>query len=184
MAPPSALPPHLSIDGERVQLAPPQIQKRVQDRLSATAHRGDLPTPPVPRRAQGGTRTVGSTRRTDPIQRFGRASLGFKSSGMSAAGFGRRGGNTMALTTKRVAKLTEAGRYGDGHGLYLQVTPAGVRSWLLRYERAGRERWMGLGPLHTFTLEEARARARQARQQIADGIDPLDARKAERAQRA
>jgi integrase len=90
----------------------------------------------------------------------------------------------MALTTKRVAKLTEAGRYGDGHGLYLQVTPAGVRSWLLRYERAGRERWMGLGPLHTFTLDEARARARQARQQLADGIDPLDARKAERAERA
>jgi hypothetical protein len=51
----------------------------------------------------------------------------------------------------------------------------------LRYERAGRERWMGLGPLHTFTLEEARARARQARQQIADGIDPLDARRAARA---
>jgi integrase len=90
----------------------------------------------------------------------------------------------MALTTKRVAKLTEAGRYGDGHGLYLQVTPAGVRSWLLRYERAGRERWMGLGPLHTFSLEEARARARQARQQLADGVDPLDARKAERAERA
>jgi integrase len=90
----------------------------------------------------------------------------------------------MALTTKRVAKLTEAGRYGDGHGLYLQVTPAGVRSWLLRYERAGRERWMGLGPLHTFALEEARARARAARQQLADGIDPLDARKAERAGRA
>jgi integrase len=91
---------------------------------------------------------------------------------------------TMALTSKRVAKLTEAGRYGDGHGLYLQVTPAGVRSWLLRYERAGRERWMGLGPLHTFGLDEARARARQARRQLADGIDPLDARKAERAKRA
>jgi hypothetical protein len=90
----------------------------------------------------------------------------------------------MALTAKRVAKLTEAGRYGDGHGLYLQVTPAGVRSWLLRYERGGRERWMGLGPLHTFGLDEARARARAARQQLADGVDPLDARKVERAERA
>ena len=90
----------------------------------------------------------------------------------------------MALTAKRVEKLTKAGRYGDGHGLYLQVTPAGVRSWLLRYERGGRERWMGLGPLHTFNLDEARARARQARQQLADGVDPLDARKAERAERA
>src|SRR5271154_595738 len=70
----------------------------------------------------------------------------------------------MALTAKRVDKLTEAGRYGDG--------------------RAGRERWMGLGPLHTFSLDEARARARLARQQLADGIDPLDARKGERAKQA
>ena len=49
----------------------------------------------------------------------------------------------MALTTKQVAKLTEPGRYGDGGGLYLQVTPTGARSWLLRYERGGRERAMG-----------------------------------------
>jgi integrase len=43
---------------------------------------------------------------------------------------------------------------------------------------------MGLGPLHAFALKEARARARAARQLLADGIDPLDARKVERAQRA
>jgi hypothetical protein len=29
----------------------------------------------------------------------------------------------MTLTVKRIAKLTAAGRYGDGGGLYLQVTP-------------------------------------------------------------
>ncbi len=70
----------------------------------------------------------------------------------------------MALTTKQVAKLTEPGRYGDGGGLYLQVTPTGARSWLLRYERGGRERAMGLGPVKDFTLDEARERARKARQ--------------------
>src|SRR6201987_409592 len=90
----------------------------------------------------------------------------------------------MGLTTKRIAKLTKAGRYGDGHGLCLQVTPAGVRSWLLRFERNGRERWMGFGPLNTVSLKEARERARKARQQLLDGIDPLDARKAEQAARA
>jgi integrase len=99
----------------------------------------------------------------------------------------------MALTVKQVAKLTEPGRYGDGRGLYLQVTPAGVRSWLLRYERddprAGRtgkrrERWMGLGPVADFTLDEARERARKARQLLKDGVDPLEARKDERAKRA
>jgi integrase len=87
----------------------------------------------------------------------------------------------MPLTTKRVAALVEPGRYGDGKGLYLQVTPAGVRSWLLRYERNGRERAMGLGSVDDFTLEEARERARCARQLLKDGIDPIDARRDERA---
>ena len=88
------------------------------------------------------------------------------------------------LTEKRIAKLIEPGRYGDGHGLYLQVASKTNRSWLLRYERHGRERWLGLGPLHTVTLKEARERARNARQQLLDGVDPIEARKAERAARA
>ncbi|MHC2672753.1 integrase [Bradyrhizobium diazoefficiens] len=85
----------------------------------------------------------------------------------------------MALTTRQVAKLCEPGRYGDGRGLYLQVTPTGARSWLLRYESGGRERAMGLGPADDFTLDEARERARKARQLLKDGIDPIDARKDE-----
>lgn len=87
----------------------------------------------------------------------------------------------MALTTLRVARLTAAGRYADGQGLYLQITSSAVKSWILRYERAGRERWMGLGPLHTVSLKEARERARKARLQLLDGIDPIDAQRARRA---
>jgi integrase len=90
----------------------------------------------------------------------------------------------MALTVKQVAALKEPGRYLDERGLYLQVTKAGVRSWLLRYERGGREHAMGLGPVGDFSLDEARERARKARQLLKDGIDPLDARKAERARQA
>jgi integrase len=85
------------------------------------------------------------------------------------------------LTAKRVERLKDHGRYHDGHGLYLQINEGGAKSWLLRYERAGRERWLGLGPLHTFTLKEARERARSARQLLHDGIDPIDHRKAQRA---
>jgi Phage integrase central domain/Arm DNA-binding domain len=43
---------------------------------------------------------------------------------------------------------------------------------------------MGLGALHTYTLDEARELARKARQQLKEGIDPVDARQADRAARA
>jgi integrase len=58
------------------------------------------------------------------------------------------------------------------------------RSWLLRYERHGRERWHGLGPVHTWSLKEARERARKARQQLGEGIDPIEAKRAARAAQA
>jgi integrase len=86
----------------------------------------------------------------------------------------------MGLTVKRVEKLTQPGRYRDGKehpGLYLQITDAGVKSWLFRYQRGPRERWMGLGPLHTFGLAQARERARAARAMHLTGIDPLDERR-------
>ena len=78
----------------------------------------------------------------------------------------------MALNARRVETLKAPGRYGDGQGLYLQITKPGTKSWLFRYERNGRERWMGLGPFHTISLQEARERARKARQQLLDGRDP------------
>jgi integrase len=91
----------------------------------------------------------------------------------------------MNLTAKRIAKLLKRpGRHGDGFGLYLQVMTPGRGSWLLRYERNGRERAMGLGSTADFTLAEARQRARAARQQLADGIDPLEQRREERACKA
>jgi hypothetical protein len=36
---------------------------------------------------------------------------------------------------------------------------------------------MGLGSLHTFSLKEARERARRARQLIADGKDPIEVKR-------
>jgi integrase len=39
---------------------------------------------------------------------------------------------------------------------------------------------MGLGPLHTYTLAEARTKARECRKQRLEGIDPIELRKASR----
>ena len=57
--------------------------------------------------------------------------------------------------------------------------PGGARTWSLRYELAGRRRHMGLDSVRLFTLAEARGRARAARQLAADGIDPIDPRRAQ-----
>src|SRR5437667_332997 len=87
----------------------------------------------------------------------------------------------MSLTVKGIEKIADRGRYGDGAGLYLQVLPTGGRTWLLRYKFRKKERWMGLGSLSEFTLDEARERARRARQLLRDGVDPIEDRKAKRA---
>ncbi len=82
--------------------------------------------------------------------------------------------------------MSAPGRYRDPEtrGLYMQVGRTGTKSWLLRYELNGREQFHGLGSLDDFTLKEARERARAARQKLADGIDPIDARRAQRAAQA
>jgi integrase len=90
----------------------------------------------------------------------------------------------MPLNARKVSTLKRPGRHGDGYGLYLQITTAGVKSWILRYERSGRERWLGLGPLHTVGLAGARERARKARLQLLDGIDPIEDKKARKATEA
>ena len=77
------------------------------------------------------------------------------------------------LSARKVANIKRSGRYGDGGGLWLQVAQTGTKSWLLRYMLDGKARAMGLGPLHAISLAEARDRARQARQLLADGIDPI-----------
>jgi len=95
---------------------------------------------------------------------------------------GVSGRENMALTIKRIAKLRQQrGRYLDEHGLVLQVFSPQSASWFLRYQRHGRERYLGLGPLHAFGLLEARERARRARGLLADGIDPLEKKRVEAA---
>src|SRR5947207_8908634 len=82
------------------------------------------------------------------------------------------------LTARRVQTVTEAGLYADGGGLYLQVGTAGAKSWILRYQIAGRRRDMGLGSADLFSLAEARETAIAARRLVAHGIDPIDSRRA------
>jgi hypothetical protein len=87
------------------------------------------------------------------------------------------------LNSMGVSKTRTPGLYGDGGGLWLQVTPGG-KSWTFRFLIRGKVREMGLGSVATFSVAEARDRAREARKLVADGIDPIEARKAQRSQQA
>jgi Arm DNA-binding domain len=65
----------------------------------------------------------------------------------------------------------KTGMYHDGGGLWLQVR-GGSRSWLFRYSREKKAKVMGLGPLHTIGLADARQRARDARKLLLDDPGP------------
>lgn len=84
-----------------------------------------------------------------------------------------------ALSVERLAK--KVGLHADGKGLYLRVTSATARSWVLRYMLDGKAREMGLGPYPDVSLAEARQAATEARKQKAQGRDPIQAREAQRA---
>jgi integrase len=94
------------------------------------------------------------------------------------------------LTAGKVRLTTKPGMYPDGLGLFLRIGPTGAKSWIYRYADGKtvsghqRNREMGLGPVHTIGLAEARERARQQRQLRLDGGDPIAARQATRSVKA
>ena len=89
---------------------------------------------------------------------------------------------TNKLTALGVTRVKEPGRYADGGNLYLQVSDTGTKAWLFRFMLNGKAREMGLGSVNDFSLAEARERARRQRQLLADGIDPIDQRRAQQAE--
>ncbi len=87
----------------------------------------------------------------------------------------------LRLSPKGVVNKKLPGYYPDGGGLYLQVSESGSKSWLFRFVLNGRERQMGLGPLHTIGLADARAASVECRKLLLAKVDPIEARDAKRA---
>jgi integrase len=84
------------------------------------------------------------------------------------------------LSSVTVAKAKMKGLYSDGGGLYLRVAAGGTKNWVFRFMRDGRARAMGLGPVHTLGLAEAREHAASCRKLLLSGVDPIENRKATR----
>src|SRR5262245_56191307 len=90
----------------------------------------------------------------------------------------------MALTALQVGqagsgkpKSLGPGKHHDGHGLYLEVRNATSKSWTGRYTIAGKERWIGVGPVKDIPLKRARELHAENRRLVAEGIDPYEYRR-------
>ena len=89
----------------------------------------------------------------------------------------------MALSGKEI-EHARPGNYIDSNGLYLQVSKAGSKSWIFRFQLNGRRREMGLGSLDTTPLVKARAEAATLKTLVKDRIDPIDRRRQKQAEGA
>ena len=87
------------------------------------------------------------------------------------------------LSALAVKRLREPGVYpvGGVAGLLLRVSKSGARYWMLRITIGDRRRDIGIGPFPEISLARARTIARDMRQQVREGTDPIADRQAARA---
>ncbi|MDK9697152.1 MAG: tyrosine-type recombinase/integrase [Siculibacillus sp.] len=83
------------------------------------------------------------------------------------------------LNDRQVKAIKADGLHACGEGLYLQIKGS-ARGWIFRYQTAGKRRDMGLGSTSEVGLKDARDAVEGAKRTIRAGLDPVDARRAER----
>lgn len=88
------------------------------------------------------------------------------------------------ITTTKIKALRprqSAFKVFDSKGLFILVYPTGTLSFRFRYRFNDRERLLGLGTFPEVELAQARKARDAARKLLAQGIDPSEARKADKA---
>lgn len=78
------------------------------------------------------------------------------------------------LLAARAVDTLKAGFHADGGNLYLRVKDTGARSWVFRYQSAGKVRELGIGSKDDRTLAQARELAGKMRTAMANGLDPAE----------
>lgn len=86
----------------------------------------------------------------------------------------------MPLTDTFVKNVKHTGspagnKYGDSQALYLHVSKTG-KYWRMNYRMEGKQKTLALGVYPAVSLAKARARRDAAREALADGIDPGQAK--------
>ncbi len=90
----------------------------------------------------------------------------------------------MALTALEVSKskaTDKPQRLADGGNMYLLIQPNGAKYWRMDYRLAGKRKTLAIGVYPEMSLADARDRRQQARKLIANGIDPVAVKQAQKA---
>ncbi|WP_199905764.1 Arm DNA-binding domain-containing protein, partial [Escherichia coli] len=88
------------------------------------------------------------------------------------------------LAIRRAKPSDRPQKLSDGGGLYLMVAVNGGRYWRWKYRFAGKEKLLAVGVYPEVPLALARQRRDEARQLLAQGVDPGEHKKAAAAARA
>ncbi|HWW06174.1 tyrosine-type recombinase/integrase [Collimonas sp.] len=94
----------------------------------------------------------------------------------------------MALTDTFVRQVKHSGaptgdKHTDGGGMYLLVK-AGGKYWRMSYRFTGKQKTLALGVYPAVSLAKARKRRGEARELLADGIDPGQAKRDDKQSKA
>ncbi|EGT5660467.1 DUF4102 domain-containing protein [Cronobacter dublinensis subsp. dublinensis] len=84
------------------------------------------------------------------------------------------------LQIKRAKRKEKAYTLNDGMGLSLLIDTTGSKGWRFRYRFAGKLKMISFGVYGEVSLAEARQKREECRSMLAKGINPSEARKAEK----
>ncbi|EPD1598413.1 Arm DNA-binding domain-containing protein, partial [Yersinia enterocolitica] len=84
------------------------------------------------------------------------------------------------IQIRRAKVQDKAYTLNDGNGLSLLIEPNGSKGWRFRYRFAGKPKMISFGLYGDISLADARKKRDEARAQVANSINPSDARKAEK----
>lgn len=87
----------------------------------------------------------------------------------------------MALTDAAIKAAKPAAklfRITDSNGLCLEIAPTGSKLWRYRYRFNDKAKMLALGTYPALSLLKARQKRDEAREQLANGIDPGEQKKA------
>lgn len=90
----------------------------------------------------------------------------------------------MPLSDTAIRKIKPTGKphkVADENGIFLLVAPLGGKLWRMKYRFAGKEKLISFGAYPDVPLVRAREKRDEARKLLADGVDPADNRKAQKA---